>query len=240
MSPQPKNSPPRRLRRAEAVLQHRMRRLAVVIEDLHDPHNIDAVARTAEAFGVQNLYRVEREPGKAVCSSVTQGAGKWLTSRRFDDADTCLAEVRDAGYTVWAADVSEGSHPLDELELPPRLAVVMGSELHGLSPAMREGAHERFYLPMVGFTGSLNVSVTAALVIWELVRRFIERDGQRGDLSDTDKAVLRERWYHKLARTKAQQVCFPTFVDDPPDPLETMEPPPLRGDWLEAGGTRKK
>ncbi len=217
-----------------------MRRLAVVIEDLHDPHNIDAVARTAEAFGVQNLYRIERDPAKAVCSSVTQGAGKWLTTRRFGDAEACLAEVREQGYTVWAADVSEGALPLDELELPPRLAVVMGSELQGLSPAIREGADARFYLPMVGFTGSLNVSVTAALVVWELVRRFIERDGHRGDLSDADKAILRDSWYHSLARTKAQQASFPSYLESPPEPLEALEPPPLRGEWTEAGGARKK
>jgi len=219
---------PRRLRRAEAILASRMSRLAVVVEDVRDPHNIDAVVRTAESFGVQNLYRVETDTRESIAASVTQGAHRWLTQHRFERADTCLAGLRDDGYTVWAADVAPGAMPLDELELPPRLAVAVGSELEGLSEPMRAGADARFFLPMQGFTGSLNVSVTAAIVIWELVRRMVERDGQRGDLDDDEKAALRQLWYQRLARTEAQKRLFPQFVDSPPDPLYDRQPPPER------------
>ena len=226
---------PRRLRRAEAVLAARMNRLAVVVEDLHDSHNIDAVVRTAEAFGVQNVYRIDRSD--PVSPGVTQGAHQWLTLHRFDDPARCLASLRDGGYTVWAADVAEGAAPLDQLELPDRLALALGSESDGLSEALRDGADARFYLPMVGFTGSLNVSVSAAIVIWELVRRMVERDGCRGDLDEDEQVALRRLWYERLARTDAQKQLFPGYLDAPPDPLSDAAPPPERRS-LEASGGR--
>ena len=219
---------PRRLRRAESVLATRMSRLAVLVEDLHDSHNIDAVIRTAEAFGVQHLYRVETSTRDHIGRGVTQGAHQWLTVHRFEDPASCVGALHDDGYTVWAADVGDGARPLHEMELPPRLAVAVGSELLGLSDELRDQVDGRFYLPMVGFTGSLNVSVTAAIVLWELARRMEERDGERGDLSDGEKAALREQWYHRLARTDAQRALFPQFIDDPPDPLTDLEPPPER------------
>ncbi len=219
---------PRRLRRAEAVLARRMGRLAVVVEDLVDSHNIDAVVRTAEALGVQHLYRIERDTGDLVHPEITQGAHRWLTIERFTDAGDCIDAVRAAGYGVWAADVAPGARPLDELELPPRLAVVLGSEGMGLSPVVRERADERFYLPMVGFTGSLNVSVTAALVMWDLVRRFVRRDGFRGDLDEAQRERLRALWYRRLARTRSQRLLFPRYLDHPPPPADQDVPPPDR------------
>ena len=219
---------PRRLRRAESVLATRMSRLAVVVEDLHDSHNIDAVIRTAEAFGVQNLHRIEVSTDSKIGRGVTQGAHQWLTVQRYTDPAACVEALHERGYTVWAADVGEGARPLQEMELPPRLAVAVGSELLGLSQELKDQVDDRFYLPMVGFTGSLNVSVTAAIVIWELARRMEERDGARGDLTDDQKAALRERWYHRLARTDAQKVLFPGFIDDPPAPWSAHEPPPER------------
>lgn len=229
---------PRRLRRAESVLAARMSRLAVVVEDLHDSHNIDAVIRTAEAFGVQNLYRVETSVKDRIGRSVTQGAHQWMTVHRFDDPLACVDALHDDGYTVWAADVGEGTRPLHEMELPPKLAVAVGSELLGLSDALKAKVDHRFYLPMFGFTGSLNVSVTAAIVIWELARRMEGRDSVRGDLTDGEKAALREQWYDRLARTDAQRALFPQFIDDPPDPLDEKEPPPER-QTLEASRNRK-
>ena len=205
-----------------------MSRLAVVVEDVRDPHNIDAVVRTAESFGVQHLYRVETDARESVSASVTQGAHRWLTQHRFERPESCLDDLHASGYTVWAADVAPGATPLDELELPPRLAVAVGSELEGLSEPMRAGADARFFLPMQGFTGSLNVSVTAAIVIWELVRRMVERDGQRGDLDDAEKVALRQLWYERLARTEAQKRLFPQFLDTPPEPQFDRQPPPER------------
>jgi len=214
-----------------------MSRLAVVVEDLHDSHNIDAVQRTAEAFGVQHVYRIDRSD--PVSPGVTQGAHHWLTVHRFDGPSQCLARLRDAGYTVWAADVADGAAPLHELELPDRLALALGSESDGLSKTLREGADARFYLPMVGFTGSLNVSVSAAIVIWEMVRRMVERDGCRGDLGESEKAALRGQWYERLARTDAQKRLFPRYVHAPPEPLSEEAPPPERRSLEASGGGPK-
>lgn len=233
--------PPRRLRRAEAVLARRLNNLALVVEDLHDSHNIDAVIRTAEAFGVQRLFRVESDAAAPVSRKVTQGAHQWLSVQRFADPAAAVDAVRAQGFQVWAADVAPGARPLDELELPPRLAVAVGSELEGLSPELRAAADRRFYLPMAGFTGSLNVSVSAAIVVWELTRRIRERDGEGGELPEDERIALRRRWYEALAKTPAQRVRFEAWLDHPPEPLSGEEPPPerrtLEGSRPQGGGS---
>jgi tRNA (guanosine-2'-O-)-methyltransferase len=221
-------TPPRRLRRAEAVLARRLANLALIVEDLHDSHNIDAVIRSAEAFGVQRVLRIETHAGAKISRKVTQGAHRWLTVGRFDDPAAALAAARADGFEVWAADVAPGSRPLDELPLPPRLAVAVGSELEGLSEELRTSADRRFYLPMSGFTGSLNVSVSAAISIWELSRRFRERDGEGGGLPPQDRAELRARWYRSLGKTPAQRARFEPWIEHPPEPLVEGGPPPER------------
>lgn len=226
--PDDPSTAPRRLRRAEAVLTRRLASLAVVVEDLHDAHNIDAVVRTAEALGLQHVYRIESNPGEVVHPKVTQGAHRWLSLHRFEDPAACLERLRAGGYTVWAADVAPGARPLDRLELPDKLAVCVGSEHKGLSAELRDGADARFYLPMLGFTGSLNVSVSAAIVMWELARRVRERLGAAGDLPADERADLRARWFTRLARTQAQKAAFPAYIDDPPEPLFDDDPPPER------------
>ncbi len=220
--------PPRRLRRAESVLARRLHNLALVVEDLHDSHNIDAVIRTAEAFGIQRLFRIESDAAAPISRKVTQGAHRWLSVQRFADPVAAADAVRAQGFEVWAADVAPGARPLDELELPPRLAVAVGSELEGLSPALREVADRRFYLPMSGFTGSLNVSVSAAIVVWELTRRIRERDGAAGGLPAEERTTLRRRWYDALAKTPSQKARFAAWLDDPPAPLAEEAPPPER------------
>jgi tRNA (guanosine-2'-O-)-methyltransferase len=221
-------APPRRLRRAEAVLARRLANLALIVEDLHDSHNIDAVIRSAEAFGLQRVLRIETDAGAKISRKVTQGAHRWLTVSRFNDPGAALAAARADGFQVWAADVAPGSRPLDELPLPPRLAVAVGSELEGLSEELRASADRRFYLPMSGFTGSLNVSVSAAISVWELSRRFRERDGEQAGLPADERAVLRQRWYQALGKSPAQRARFASWVDRPPPALVEGGPPPER------------
>ncbi len=163
---------PARLAKMTAVLQRRTRRVAVVLEDLHKPHNASAALRSCEAFGVQDVYAIEStnpfEPSRAV----TRGAERWLSVQGYPDAAACVTVLRDRGYQLVAMSPQADSYTLPQLPLGPKLAIAFGSELWGLSPALREAADLQARIPMAGFTESFNLSVSVAICLYELTQRL--------------------------------------------------------------------
>jgi tRNA (guanosine-2'-O-)-methyltransferase len=215
---------PKRLIRAEAVLAARRRGIAIVLEDTHDPHNVSAVLRTCEALGVQDVHIVS-ESGEPmhVNKDVAIGAHRWLTLHRHDGAETALRALRDLGYRVFVSQLTPDAVPLPELPRDARAAYVFGNEHAGISPAWTEHADARFVIPTSGFTGSLNLSVAAALTVYD---RLLARSSARfeaGDLSDSERATLRETWYKLLAHGNAQlEASFASYLSDPPNAERTF------------------
>ena len=114
---------PRRLQRAEAVLAARRRDLTVVLEDAHDPHNVSAVLRTCEAFGVQDVHLViEQNEAPAINIDVTQSAHMWLTVRRHFGTENAIRALRDAGYAIYVGHLQPGATPLPQLPRARRAA----------------------------------------------------------------------------------------------------------------------
>jgi tRNA (guanosine-2'-O-)-methyltransferase len=190
---------PRRLLRAEQVIAARTRRVALVLEGSQDPHNVNAVLRTAEAVGVQDVHLVApRRQAAHVARGVTLGAHRWLTLWRHDDVQEAVRALRAEGRTIWAAHPEGDAEPLGALarDRGP-VAVVLGNETEGLTPAALALADRRFRIDLVGFTASLNLSVAAAITLWELRRVEVE-GGRPGDLSPADAAALRAQWYAQL------------------------------------------
>ena len=134
-----------------------------------------------------------------------------LDVRRFPDERACLAALRADGRSVWVTDLAQEATPLasDAAQLaealPPRLAIVLGSEGAGVSKTMLDAADRRVYLPMFGFTESYNLSVSAALVLQRLLDACPE---SRGDLPDDEMMSTRREWYAQLAKTESQRAEF--------------------------------
>lgn len=219
---------PRRLRRAEAVLARRTARFLLVLERCTDPHNHMAVVRTAEAFGVGQLWMVEHEddPGKRMSKSVTKGSHLWVEIRTFSSTADCLAALREEGYAVWATDLHDGAEevtsPAALTPMPERVALCFGRESDGISRELRAAADRRLCLPMQGYGESFNLSVSVALF---LQRLFDACPEARGDLSEAEKAHLRRAWYERLAGKGGVDRWLP-FLDAPPPPLEELRPAP--------------
>lgn len=214
---------PRRLRRAEAVLAQRTGRLLVVLERCSDEHNRQAVLRTAEAFGVQKVALVEGagRASEGMSRGVTRGAAQWLDLRRFSGPAACVAALQEEGWTIWATDLSPSAEPAEPARLQPlpaKLALIFGRESDGVSPEALAAAERRLYLPMAGFMESLNLSVSAALL---LQRLFDACPEMRGDLSETERAAIRARWYRRLAGGK-QPARFDHWLAHPPEPLPEL------------------
>ncbi|HEX7604035.1 MAG TPA: RNA methyltransferase [Polyangiaceae bacterium] len=154
----------RRRDRLLQVIEQRLGSVTVLFDAPHDPHNGAAVVRTCEAFGVQTLHVVQRKETFLAASSVSKGAEKWVDVLTYDGPAGALAAVR--------ADSMEmvGAHPDGELAPEdlagiPRLCLVLGNERDGITADLAAACTRRVRVPMRGFIDSLNVSVTAAILL---------------------------------------------------------------------------
>eukprot|EP00754_Rhynchopus_humris_P051386 Rhum_TRINITY_DN9515_c0_g1::Rhum_TRINITY_DN9515_c0_g1_i1::g.33873::m.33873 len=209
---------PLRLRRAERVLRGRVRNVTLVLEKFSNELNMQAVLRTAEAMGVQNVFLVkptllkrpaskqkERKKGGKDTDfawgpgiGITSGCERWLTCSYFDTTAACVEQLRSEGHAIWATDLSKEAVCLDggfaaspqcPAPLPEKVALVMGSEAEGVSREMLDAAALRVYLPMYGFTDSYNVGVASALAV-HCVLGVLGRTA----LTEEQQAALRGAW----------------------------------------------
>ncbi len=188
----------------EKVLSYRTRYLTVALEDIYLSQNASAVIRTCECFGVQDVHNIENTAKYSTNRKVLKGADKWMTFHRYrekreNQTEICFQKLRASGYRIIAADPDETCTSIYDTDLSQPLAIVMGNELEGLSSFAIEHCDERMTIPMYGFTGSLNVSVSAALCIQSIVNRIRSSEIKIG-LTDEEKDMLRYLWFKKIVR----------------------------------------
>lgn len=202
---------PRRLVRAEKVLAARSRRVCVVLEGSQDPHNVHAVMRTAEALGVQDLHLVApRGEAATISPGVTQRAHEWLSVHRHADIDACVELLRSEGRTIHATANEPEARSVSGFAPQGRIAILFGNETEGLSPRARELTDGLLRIDLVGFSGSLNLSVSAAILLWELRRHEVLSEAP-GDLTAEETSELRETWYRRLL---GRRVRSPEVLDE--------------------------
>jgi tRNA (guanosine-2'-O-)-methyltransferase len=162
----------RRAEKLRRVLSLRQPDLTVILENIHDPHNVSAILRSCDAVGVlrvELLYTVEKFPriGRKSSSS----ANKWLDCRRHTSVTDCYASLREEGFRIYATRLGGSTASLYELDLSRPSALVFGNEHRGVSPEAAQMADGNFHIPMVGMIQSLNVSVAAAVALYEAHRQ---------------------------------------------------------------------
>lgn len=184
-----------RKERIDRVLAQRTRSVTVVLDRLEDNFNMGAVVRTCEGMGLQELH-VIRNPQVAFRpnSKVTQGCEKWMDLHMHRDFAACRDHLRSRGYALWSSAFREGSRSLYELRFDSRIALVFGNERFGVSPEVLDSCDGCFWIPMRGFTQSLNVSAAVCATLARAVSWREERLGSSGDLSAEEANVLRERF----------------------------------------------
>jgi tRNA (guanosine-2'-O-)-methyltransferase len=194
---------PERRARIDEVVGHRTRTLTVVMEAFADAQNVNAVLRTAEAFGLQEVHVVEG-PMKAYDRNkkISQNADKWLEVVRWKATEDCLAHLKARGFRVYATQLGEGSRDLGDLSFASPVALVFGNEHRGVSDAALAAADLRYAIPMRGFTRSFNVSVAAAVSLFHAVERRQAERGRHGDLDVQEAEALRQRFYTKSVKQR--------------------------------------
>ena len=184
----------------DRVLAERTRNVAVVVEGMVDLGNVGAVMRSADGFGVQEFHAVDTARAYKRSRRTSQGADKWLDRRRWRTPAACVERLATDGYRVVAMDLERGAVALDSIDLTERTALVFGNELEGISPEMRSLADVRAVIPMAGFSESFNISVAAAVTLFEVRRQRVAAFGRNGDLDPDDRARVLAVWYLKTVR----------------------------------------
>ena len=158
--------------RFEEILSRRTRHLTVVLEDVFQPHNQSAVLRSADAIGIQDVHIIETGSRLDIARDIALGCDRWLTIHRHNDsADNtrdCLTKLKRQGYRILAASPHAPAVPLPDVSVTQKTALVIGHETEGVSTAALEWADERVVIPMWGFVESFNLSVAAALCLYDL------------------------------------------------------------------------
>ena len=199
--------------RLENVLENRSFGLMPILEGVYDVGNILAVCRTTEALGIGCASIVSSRGLSFKASGRTSGGAlKWQHVEQFESSKRALEVAKAKGYRVLTTEF-EGAQPLSHYDWTVPTAVVFGNEREGVSDearALRDGA---VYIPMFGFTESLNLSVAAALVMSHAVTDRINRRGFHGDLTEEEKRILRGVYMSRLIPNYAKQGYLEELVE---------------------------
>ena len=155
-----------------AVLSRRQPDLALVLANIHDPHNVSAIYRSCDAFGVPAVhlyYTTTAFPHLGAKSSAS--ARKWVESVRHSDAAGMVASLRAKGMRIYATSFSPSARPVGEYDLTLPTAIIMGNEHSGVDAELLPLADGELYIPMYGMIQSFNVSVASALILAEAARQ---------------------------------------------------------------------
>ena len=189
----------KRIEKIKWVLNKRQPSLRVIIENIHDPHNVSAIFRTCDAAGVPKIslvYNVEKFPKIGKKSSAS--AYKWIEREKYKSIEDCYNQLRKEKFKIYASSLNSDSKNLYELDFTRKTAIIYGNEHRGLSKEAEELADERFFIPMFGMVQSLNVSVSAAISIYEALRqRSLKGLFDKSELSSKELKELTDEWVRK-------------------------------------------
>lgn len=194
-----------RKKRIDEVVRHRTFTVVTVLDGIYDLGNAAAVLRSAEGLGYQVAHVVDTQPHqKSSSSRITQGADKWMDVHRWSDPSRCIEQLRGRGYRVVATDL-EAEHRLEDVDFTEPTALVFGNEKDGVSRKTLEMADQRCVIPVRGFVQSFNISVAAAMSLYEAMRQRTERLGGQGDLTAGQREILKAR-FNLRALNDAQRI----------------------------------
>ena len=166
----------KRKARFDEVIAMRTQHLRVVLENVYQGHNASAVLRSCESFGIQHVHYIENRNQLKISDDVAMGSSNWLNIHRHSKSENntieALTHLKSLGYRIVATSPHKNDCTIDRLPVDKKLALVFGTEIDGISQDVFDHADEFVKIPMYGFTESFNVSVCAALCMYELTTRI--------------------------------------------------------------------
>ena len=189
----------RRRAKLEKVLAWRQKDLTLVLANIHDPHNVSAIYRSADAFGVAALHLYYTDtPFPALGRKSSASARKWVDSVRHTDIRELYAALKADGHQILATSCSPEARPLGDYDFTRPTAVIMGNEHSGVTEELSAIADGEVYIPMYGMIQSFNVSVAAAIILAEASRQRVAAGMyDKPTYSDEEYQQRLARWIEK-------------------------------------------
>ena len=182
------------------VLDRRTRHFTVVLEDLYQMHNVSAVVRSADIFGFQDLHIIQKKYDPKLSHAIAKGAEKWLTINRYSQTNEAIQHLKQKGYQIVATTPHTDDVNLPYFDISKPSAFFFGVEKEGLSEQVMSQADVFLKIPMYGFTESFNISVAAALIMYDVSERL--RTSQLPwQLSDAEKQEIYLQWLEKSIKS---------------------------------------
>jgi tRNA (guanosine-2'-O-)-methyltransferase len=163
-------------------------------------HNTSAVVRSCDVFGVQQAHLIESKFGKRLDKDIAMGAQQWVDLKRYNTTTYCIDTLRSQGYKIVATTPHGNNCSLNGFKFEGKAALFFGTERDGLSKEVLEKADSFLKIPMVGFTESLNISVSAAIILHTLTSR-LRKENINWRLTEEEKLEKRLDWTKKSVRS---------------------------------------
>ncbi len=185
------------------IITERTRHVTVVLENIYQPQNASAVIRSCDVFGIQDLHVIENDNKYNLNPKVVLGASKWVNlykyNRHENNTLNCINQLKSKGYKVYATTPHTNDMLISDIPLDNKCAFMFGTELTGLSETAMKNADGFVKIPMYGFTESLNISVSAAVLLYEVSKRLKESK-INWQLSDEEKIEQLLIWAKKVVK----------------------------------------
>ncbi|MAX71114.1 MAG: rRNA methyltransferase [Flavobacteriaceae bacterium] len=165
-----------RKNRFHKVLSQRTKHFTVATEDVYQLHNTSAVIRSCDVFGIQEVNIVEEVNSKRIDREIAMGAQKWVDLNRYHTVKSCIQDLKAKGYQIVATTPHTNDCELIDFDITQKSCFFFGRETEGLSQQVLDEADSFLKIPMVGFTESLNISVSAAIILQHVTSKLRKSD----------------------------------------------------------------
>lgn len=178
-----------RKQRFQKVLAQRTKHFTVATEDVYQLHNTSAVIRSCDVFGIQEVNVIEEVNSKRIDREIAMGAQKWVDLNRYHSTKSCIEDLRSKGYQIVATSPHAEDCDLIDFDISQKSCFFFGRETEGLSQHVLNEADCFLKIPMVGFTESLNISVSAAIILQHVTSKLRK--------SEIDWKLTEKEWIEK-------------------------------------------
>jgi tRNA (guanosine-2'-O-)-methyltransferase len=208
---------PERFERLRAILARRQPDLTVLMDRVNKSHNFSAILRNCDAVGVLEAHVVPPDDGLDVHHGTSAGTKKWISVRHHSSVSAAVEGLKERGFTVVAAHPSPTSLDFRDIDYTRPTAIMVGAELHGVSDEGLELADAHAAIPMSGMVHSLNVSVAAALLLFEASRQ--RQEAGMYDECRLDESTFRRHlfeWAHPSIANQRRRTgrSYPDLTED--------------------------
>jgi len=182
------------------VIAERTKHFTVATEDVYQLHNTSAVMRSCDVFGIQDLHIIEEQNSRKIDREIAMGAQKWVDLHRYDSSNSAIMSLKKRGYQIVATTPHDYDTNLEDFDVSKKSCFFFGRETEGLSQEVKQQANVFLKIPMFGFTESLNISVSAAIILQNLTSR-LKNTKITWQLSEEEQLKKRLDWCKKTIKS---------------------------------------